>query len=286
MSGDCAPGLYRPPRCSCCGEDAWDCLHVYREPPEGETPFEVSSGKEYHREIWCCRKCGHFASTHDFDLSRLYAGDYARATYGGPDGIRRAFDRIAGLDPSRSDNAGRVERVTEWAARHLASAEPLRVLDVGSGLGVFPARLQQVRDWRIVALEPNPQLAEHIRVRLGIPVIVAEYGTRDLAGQFDLITSNKVLEHLPRPLEMLERHRGDLARRGAVYLELPDGEEAAREGFHREEFFIEHHHVFSLESLERLCQRAGFAVLERERLREPSGKYTLRALLGARDRLG
>ncbi len=69
---------------------------------------------------------------------------------------------------------------------------------------------------------------------------------------------------------------------GAVYVEVPDGEAAAADGPDREEFFIDHHHVFSAVSLGLLAVHAGFNVEELERLREPSGKYTLRAFLRAR----
>ena len=45
----------------------------------------------------------------------------------------------------------------------------------------------------------------------------------------------------------------------------------------REEFFIEHYHAFSLASIGLLIEKAGLTILSIERLREPSGKYTLRA---------
>jgi hypothetical protein len=60
---------------------------------------------------------------------------------------------------------------------------------------------------------------------------------------------------------------------------VPDGEAAVHEGPGREEFFIEHHHIFSAVSLALLAARAGFNVQVIERLREPSRKYTLRAFL-------
>ncbi len=66
---------------------------------------------------------------------------------------------------------------------------------------------------------------------------------------------------------------------GFVYVEVPDGEAAVHEGPGREEFFIEHHHVFSAASLALLATRAGFNVQVIERLHEPSTKYTLRGFL-------
>jgi hypothetical protein len=60
-----------------------------------------------------------------------------------------------------------------------------------------------------------------------------------------------------------------------VYIELPDGEGASEEGPGREEFFIEHLHVYSTASTALLIQHAGLRTSRIERLREPSGKFTL-----------
>jgi hypothetical protein len=51
------------------------------------------------------------------------------------------------------------------------------------------------------------------------------------------------------------------------------------EGPEREEFFVDHWHVFSATSLTVLARRAGLWLQRLERLREPSGKYTLQAFL-------
>ena len=93
----------------------------------------------------------------------------------------------------------------------------------------------------------------------------------------DAITFNKVLEHVEDPVAMLAAARPLLAAGGFVYVEVPDAEGAAAHGPGREEFFIEHHHVFSAASTAMMAARAGLATLAVERLREPSGKFTLRA---------
>ena len=64
-----------------------------------------------------------------------------------------------------------------------------------------------------------------------------------------------------------------------IYLELPDGTEAVKDTIMREEFFIEHYHAFSMSSICLLIEKAGFTTLRVDRLKEPSGKYTLRAFL-------
>jgi hypothetical protein len=98
-------------------------------------------------------------------------------------------------------------------------------------------------------------------------------------GRFDVVTFNKVLEHVADPVSMLARSARHLREGGFVYIELPDGEAALTEGPERQEFFIDHWHVFSAASLAILATRAGFRLQALERLHEPSGKYTLRAFL-------
>jgi hypothetical protein len=80
-------------------------------------------------------------------------------------------------------------------------------------------------------------------------------------------------------VSMLARSLQHLRQGGFVYIELPDGEAALVEGPERQEFFIDHWHVFSATSLAILATRAGFRLQALERLHEPSGKYTLRAFL-------
>ena len=113
--------------------------------------------------------------------------------------------------------------------------------------------------------------------------MVGDFLTMDIAalGRFKLVTLNKVIEHVEAPVVMLRRTSGVLSPAGFVYVEAPDGDAAAAEGPGREEFFIEHHHVFSPASLALTAKRAGFSPVLIERLREPSGKFTICAFLRA-----
>jgi SAM-dependent methyltransferase len=242
----------------------------YQEPPPGETPFGL---ERYEREYRRCATCGHFLAVTAIDLTQLYSGEYVDATYSA-DGVARTYERIMSLPPERSDNVQRVARVR----KHLGDRGT--VLDVGSGLAVFPARIKAA-GWACTALDPDPRMVEHARAAAGVDAVCADFmEARDL-GRFDLVTLNKVLEHVQDPAAMLARTREFLAEGGRVYIELPDGEAAADDpdGPNREEFFIEHLHVFSMSSMSLLADRAGLMTESAERLREPSGKYTLCAFL-------
>ena len=139
----------------------------------------------------------------------------------------------------------------------------------------------KARGWSVLAVETDSRTVTHLREAVGIDAFDQDLmllTADDLGGFVDLVSFNKVLEHVEAPLPLLSHAAGLLTEDGACYLELPDVA-AAEEGPGREEFFIEHHHVFSPASLALLAERAGFSLAALERLREPSGKFTLRALL-------
>ena len=266
-------------RCACDG--AYCAVEVeYHERPAGETPFPLAGGT-YYRAYQACRVCGHFFGMQGDSLPCLYAGAYVDATYGSIDAIRTKFQAIMAYPPERSDNYWRVKRVDEQWRRgpaNSAASRP-RLLDVGTGLAVFPAGMQRA-GWDCTIVDPDPRAVAHAREECGLAAFCGDFlelAASDL-GQYDVITFNKVLEHVEDPGRFLEKARRHTLAEGLVYIEVPDVH--ARHdgaGFQREEFFVEHLHVFSPASLCHLVERSGLKLHELHRLREPSGKYTLTA---------
>jgi 2-polyprenyl-3-methyl-5-hydroxy-6-metoxy-1,4-benzoquinol methylase len=258
--------------CPLCGSDDLPVVAEYDTRPSGETDFGLNP---YRRAYRRCTRCGHVTADFEMELDALYTGDYVDATYGS-DRLRASFDRIMALPPEESDNAGRVARIE----RRVGPAAARRVLDVGSGLAVFGARMKE-HGWSVTALDPDPRAAAFARDVVGLDVIEGDFMTIDGVARYDLVTFNKVLEHVSDPVSMLARARPLIAEGGALYLEVPDADGAAGDpdGYMREEFFIEHLHVFSRESTSLLAEQAGFLVESMEAVLEPSGKYTIWALL-------
>ena len=265
-------------KCAICGSADTAELFAYTQPPAGETPFPFSESGTYNRKIYTCRLCGHMQAVHTLDLESFYKESYGDSTYG-QKGIEAAFERILELPVNRSDNAGRVKKLIDFNAKYNAGrAGAPSILDVGSGLCVFLYKMQQA-GWRCTAVEPGLSMAQHARDFVKVETFADSFMALPVEKKFDFITFNKVLEHVTVPEEMLAKSRKHLLESGYVYIELPDGEMAKADGPGREEFFIEHYHVFSAASLCLLACNAGFTLLEIERLQEPSTKYTLRALL-------
>lgn len=260
------------PVCPFTGTPEYRTVFVYHEPPAGEIKFAQTSAHAYYREIRQFVGSNHFVSSHSLNLDALYTGDYVSSNYQNKEGLRRNFDRIINLDPTKSDNVGRVKRILEFA-----NHKPKTLLDIGSGLSVFPYAMKQA-GWQCTALDPDQRAAEHAR-ELGLTAICGDFLKSEPLNQYDVITFNKVLEHVEDPITMLAKSHQYLKPGGFVYVELPDGEMAAKVGKEREEFFIDHLHIFSFTSLSMLADKAGFKPLLIERLQEPSTKYTLRAFL-------
>lgn len=258
--------------CPLCLSANTQLAHRYTEPPAGENRFPQFEA-QYQREFWRCQQCQHYFAQHDLDLQGLYEGDYGASLYDG-DKMARSFNKINALPPAQSDNWGRVQ----FLKRYFHAAPPESVLDIGSGLGVFPYRLQDL-GWNCTALDPDARACAHIQKWAQVPTLQGDFLKLEPTQRFDLLTLNKVLEHVPDSIGMLQRCHLWLNADGCVYVELPDGEAAAQDSLLREEFFIEHYHAFSAASFALLAQQAGFAVQHLERLQEPSSKYTLRAIL-------
>ena len=96
---------------------------------------------------------------------------------------------------------------------------------------------------------------------------------------FQMITFNKVLEHVKDPVSLLSAAVGKLANSSAfIYVELPEGDRSfyERTFTRRSEFFIEHFMVFNVSSLLRLGALAGLEPADGFHVvTDPSGKRTI-----------
>lgn len=280
------PQLARP--CPMCDGTQLRVHFVYDEPPPLETRFPLAAGKRYWREMHRCDQCGHYLEWYEGDQSSLYEGQYVSSTYGDASELRQKFENINALPPEKSDNIGRVQYVDAysrkyWRTRGRIQQSP-RLLDVGAGLGVFPYRMK-LAGWECVATDLDKRLVTHHRVVAGVDSIVGDIRDLKGIGKFDLITFNKVLEHIEDPDSVLASAEPLLGPNGLVYIELPDGESAEVGGKEREEYLLGHIHVFSFASYALLVKRAGLHLICCERLQEPSTKYTLRGFARSKNKL-
>ena len=180
------PALERRPedslRCKVCGNTAVPFDIVDFNKCSSGYPFGFADvAVPWHR----CAHCG-FLFTAFFD--DWDDQDFARFVYN---------DDYIKVDPEYAEIRPRL--VAERMAKMLAGYEGARILDYGSGRGVW---VQQMRERGFAHVDGYDPFAQPVRPE----------------GRYDLITCQEVIEHSPRPVETLADMAGLLADDGCILL--------------------------------------------------------------------
>jgi len=182
--------------------------------------------------------------------------------------VKEVFDRIMNLP--NSENKQRVDNLLS----DLEGKEIEKVLDIGSGLGIFPYEMS-LYGFDVTCIEPNPKSCEFMKNELRLNVFQAFFGQENRYPKFDLVTLIHLLEHVRNPIETLKRVKDHhLLNGGSVYIEVPDAEEFKTLNKDHDEFNSLHLMFFTPESLEQIVREAGLTA------------YTIRKITYAGRNLG
>jgi 2-polyprenyl-3-methyl-5-hydroxy-6-metoxy-1,4-benzoquinol methylase len=227
--------------CPLCGGD--DVVTVGRQ-------HDVALGVPGIFSLGRCRGCGllHQNPRPRADqLDRAYPADYAAHAReadmsrllrrAGP-AVRWALATWLGYRHLDVHDAGPRERA--WARLHRRKIRENfppwigegRLLDVGCAAGVFLYQMKQV-GWRTAGIEFDADAAAKARrvtpdVFVGDPLRAAFP-----PAAFDVVTAFHAVEHLPQPLQTLERMLGWVAPGGLVIVEVPNAAGAGARLFGR-----------------------------------------------------
>ena len=260
--------------CLFCENKKFKKRFEYYKPIPREIKLDFKN--KYYRFYKSCTVCGHFFNEMQMNLKNLYKKKYVENTYGSE--LHGTFKKIISLPKSKSDNYFRVKRLQNIAAKVIEKNTKIKILDIGSGLGVFPYQIKKL-GWDCTAIDPDKDSRKHIRNKLDINCINIDFIKCQYKKKFNIVTLNKVLEHVENPLKMLKKIRHNLISKNSFfYIEVPDATEASKISKFREEFGIDHLHVFTMRSLYNLIKRSKFTPIFIERIRENSTKFTLIAV--------
>ncbi len=168
---------------------------------------------------------------------------------------------------------------------------PRKVLDIGCGEGRFGALLKERYGAQVTGVERDGLAAEKARGRLDrvISGDAEELGRLELEGGFDLICLNDLLEHIPRPLELLVSLRSMAAPEGRLLLSVPHvghGELLLELLRNRWDYVpagvlcYDHLRFFTRESLEELLAAAGWEMERIEPIPGPLSEAVREELKG------
>ena len=264
-----------------CGKKKFVKIYSFYKKPISEINFNFIENKKYFRELFKCKVCNHVISIHNMYDKNLYHGDYSKSNYN--KNILKTFLKINSLPASKSDNFWRIKNLEKfskyWFSLQSINKNRIKILDVGSGLCVFLNRIKKKLGWDCTALEIDKSLSKHARLNVGIKTLNMNFLKMQDNKKYNIISFNKVIEHVENPILFIKSAKKKLKKNGFVYVEVPDAEGAAQDknSYQREEFTIDHPHVFSSTSLCIAIIKSNMKLLKLERVIEPSGKYTLRA---------
>ncbi len=236
----------------------------YKKKPTAEKNFKIKG--EYRRSFYECPSCNHFFAFHNFKTANLYNKDYLDLTYKDEKGISERFNQISKLPIKKSDNKNRALRVNSFIKKRS------NILDVGCGTGVFLYEIKK-KGHKVIGFDIDERYKNFLKKKK-INVITKNLNKLRNKKKFDLISFNKVLEHVPDPLKNLKESKRLLKRDGIIYIEVPDVM-AKLKGKFSGEFCLDHLQIFSISSLDNLARCAGLLTVKIKRIIEPSNKYTI-----------
>lgn len=247
--------------------------------PKLETDYGITPEK-YFRTICLCLECSAYFNFYSANLlpEAFYSGFYNSSIDSGK--LIERFNRIISLSFEESDNKQRVKRIANFVKNSKKlELNKIDLLDVGTGTGVF---LHEVKKdiQNVNCVDPDPHSIRLVKEL--IEVNNAWVGSvEDIPKNFsfDFISFNKVLEHVPKPIELLIKSSTYLRENGIIYIELPYSDYiiSEKKQIERAEFFIEHLVIYNRSSLAYLIESAGLLNLFTDVIIEPSGKHTIYA---------
>lgn len=141
-----------------------------------------------------------------------------------------------------------------------------RLLEVGCGNGHFLAVAER-RGWEVSGVELSRAHVDRARAR-GLDVVYGDLGDDALWSdhRFDALVAIEVLEHVPRPLDLLRAAADRLAPGGALFLTTPNFGSVTRRllGAGWSVLDPEHVALASPAGLASALRRAGFTVVRME----------------------
>ena len=234
------------PHCEICGKDDFRLISA-----------ELREGPG---RICRCKSCGlviQDAAWTSEDIERYYNEEYQKAhslDVNKEQSPQEHFDsRLKTIKPL-------IERV------HKALKKNMSVLEVGCGAGELLYSIKgKVKD--VAGLELSKGFVDFMKNKLNIEAYAEDVNKMDFgARKFDFIISVATLDHLPNPLETLITMKRLLSRKGLVYIELPNLDQAlnfylpenSRKAFNRFFWHKGHFFYFDRKTLSKLMQKAGF----------------------------
>ena len=159
---------------------------------------------------------------------------------------------------------GNLQHRRNYIVKH-TNGQNKKLLDVGCSTGLFLGEMRSA-GWEVVGVEPNDEIAQIARVKLGLKVHTGFLSSLDIPAEtFDVITYWDVLEHTFSPRQELEQAVNLLKSGGLLVINIPNWNAFDRRLFGANWQGYDpprHLYVFPHDILTKYLTEAGCAVIE------------------------
>jgi len=191
------------------------------------------------------------------------------------------FDRITNIPKSISKNFLKIKEIQKFLNLKNPNFRH-NILDIGAGGGVFLYQWQSIfPNAKMYAIEPTPSFAELIKKKTSAKVFNRIYEKPLDNIQFDFITLNHVLEHMPNPKKIIENIYQNLKKSGYLYIEVPSTKDFTENLLDKthSRFTAQHLFYFHKTFLEKMLEEASLTkIASWEELSETDGRHNLKTL--------
>lgn len=246
-------------KCKICGNaKGWMVVSTHDKPDKYEKWVGLSS---ICRSWVKCFKCGFLHQVRNYplwQLEHIYKDGYRDPKFRG-ESIAEAFNRLYRVENSEN------EQRYIWFAMHVKYSDSKKILDIGSGIGLWPKLLHDA-EYEVICIEENRSSIDFINQKLAIKCYRDNF--LDLGkDKFDTVSLIHVLEHMEDPDQFLRKVRRKIRQGGYLFVEIPDAEEFDYLPIDHDEFNSCHVSFFDMPNLYRLLDRGGFRVTHLQKMR-------------------
>lgn len=239
-------------KCIVCGRTAsWVTIFAYTKPDKYEAWVDLP---EVRRQWLRCMNCGHYQSRRNYNpqiLDEVYKNGYRAKNFRGQD-IESTFNGVICLPNEKRETYHRLVHFITWGAD-----ESDTILDIGSGLGVWPYELLKNGFCNVICTEINEDSKQFINHRIGLNCVEEYTGP-----EVDILSLVHVLEHMEDPVKFLEAQRNNVKLGGKLFVEVPDAMEFGYLSPSHDEFNSCHLHFYSVDSLYKVLKDAGYHITD------------------------
>ncbi len=233
-------------------------VHSYSAPDK----YEKWVGLHDINRCWVrCVSCGFYMHLRNYELSsleKIYKNGYRHKEFRG-ETIEEAFNRINSINDKLHESENEFRYV--WFASNIDYDTCNKILDVGSGIGVWPAILKRA-EFYVDCVEENEISVEFLYEKLGLRCFKS---LEAVDGLYDCATIVHVLEHIEDADSFLKRVKFHVKPGGFLYVEVPDSIEFTYLDKDHDEFNSCHVAFYDGSSLYKILERNGFTVLDMHR---------------------